>query len=622
MPRAMPARLRSRLRSPALSGLVTVIRLLPAVSRLRTFLLAVGIAATTVLPITATVVGGTLVGSIPPAVRGGVASQAAHATLALLAGMAGLLVAVRVLSPFVTAIAESLGRSVDLALQELVMVAVNRPEGISHLEDPAILDLIQTAQGVGTAINRPGLAVASLASLLPSWFQALGSALLLLTFRWPLGLLWLVVWPAILYYLQRDFVRVGQAVYNQANRVRRSAYLNDLTMTPGAAKELRIWAMVDWLADRYHAEWLRAMRPIRAVRHPARPTTWLPGAVMVAINLVSYGALAWAASHGDLGLGGLAVYTQALAGANSFRAFGNDNAIVALGAVAVPSVLQAGERLRPARDPAARPVQPARSPVKAIRFHGVAFRYARATADTLHDLDLTIPAGRSLAVVGANGAGKTTLVKLLCRLCEPTSGHVSVDGVDLASMDPAAWRRGLAAVFQDFAHYDLSARDNVALGAPELARDTDRLNDVARRAGALEVIEALPAGWDTVLSRQYRGGTDLSGGQWQRIALARALLAVDAGARLLILDEPTANLDVRSEAALYDHLLAIASGLTTILISHRFSTVRRSDTICVLDDGRVREEGTHDELMAMRGRYAAMFELQAARFTNGEAGAE
>jgi ATP-binding cassette subfamily B protein len=173
----------------------------------------------------------------------------------------------------------------------------------------------------------------------------------------------------------------------------------------------------------------------------------------------------------------------------------------------------------------------------------------------------------------------------------------------------------VAAVFQDFVQYELSAADNVAFGAPQRGDDRDALRRAAARAGALDLIEGLSNEWETILSPRYEGGVDLSGGQWQRIALARALFAVEAGARVLILDEPTAALDVRAEADLFDRFLSITEGLTTILVSHRFSTVRRADRIVVLDGGRVVEQGTHDELLVAGGRYARMFLLQAERFS-------
>lgn len=176
------------------------------------------------------------------------------------------------------------------------------------------------------------------------------------------------------------------------------------------------------------------------------------------------------------------------------------------------------------------------------------------------------------------------------------------------------WRRRLAAIFQDFVHYDFSVRDNVGFGAIEVMDDDSRIRSALDRAGALELVDGLPHGLETTLSREYADGAELSGGQWQRIALARALMAVQGGASVLVLDEPTANLDVRAEAAFFDRFLELTRGLTTILISHRFSTVRRAERIVVLEDGRVVEDGTHAELLAAGGRYAELFRLQASRF--------
>jgi ATP-binding cassette subfamily B protein len=269
--------------------------------------------------------------------------------------------------------------------------------------------------------------------------------------------------------------------------------------------------------------------------------------------------------------------------------------------------------------PPAKPADVADAPRDAIRFENVAFAYPGSERRVLDGLDLTIPAGRSLAIVGINGAGKTTLVKLLARLAEPDGGRITVDAVDLRDVDPQAWRARLGAIFQDFLHYELSVRDNVGFGAPHLLDDADRVRAVVERVGADGFVQRLPRGYDTTLSRTYADGADLSGGQWQRLAIARALMAVEGGASVLVMDEPTANLDVRAEAAFYDRFLELTSGLTTILISHRFSTVRRADRIAVLAGGRVVEEGTHDELVAQGGRYARMFRLQAERFRVGAA---
>jgi ABC-type multidrug transport system fused ATPase/permease subunit len=223
----------------------------------------------------------------------------------------------------------------------------------------------------------------------------------------------------------------------------------------------------------------------------------------------------------------------------------------------------------------------------------------------LDDFDLTIPAGTSMAIVGQNGAGKTTLAKLLCRLYDPQAGAVEVDGIDLRDIELTAWRSRVAAVFQDFIRFELSTRANVApLGAPDSA-----IEAALRDAGAAGLADL-----DTILARGYEGGTDLSGGQWQRIALARVLCSVRLGAGVVLLDEPTAQLDVRGEAEIFKEILAATRHCTTILISHRFSTVRLADRICVLEAGRMVELGTHDELMTLGGRYCTMFEMQASRF--------
>jgi len=604
--------------SPTLVGTFAVLRLLPQVSRGRTALLAAGVLAATALPLAAVIVTGMLVGAIPPAVRGGLDSPAGRRALSLLVVAGVLIVTERLLGPFLAALAGTFGRAVDRRLQERVMAAVGGPSGVAHLEDPAVLDLIETAQGLGANEVRPGAAVTALASLLPSWFQALGSALILAAFHWWLALVWVALWPLVTYYFQREYIRVGEAASGQAGALRRAAYYRSLALAPSAAKELRIWGLTDWLIARFDEAWRRAMEPAWRARNPGRPAIWLSTAAVTALNLGSFGALAWAATRGEIGLAALAVYTQALLGANNFRAFDDVNTHLAYAAVSVPSLLALERRLAEAHSVAALPSRllPPDAPRTDIRFHDVAFRYPGRCDDALTGLDLTIPAGRSLAIVGTNGAGKTTLIKLLCRLYDPTGGHITVDGVDLRDVDARAWQRRVAAIFQDFARYHLPARDNVGLGAHELEGDPERLRAAARKAGALELIEALPRGWDTVLSREYTGGTDLSGGEWQRVALARALVAVEGGARVLILDEPTASLDMRAEAALYDRFLDITAGLTTILISHRFSTVRRADLICVLDGGAVVEQGTHDALMAAGGRYAEMFALQAARFVD------
>jgi ABC-type multidrug transport system fused ATPase/permease subunit len=311
-----------------------------------------------------------------------------------------------------------------------------------------------------------------------------------------------------------------------------------------------------------------------------------------------------AAMNGTIGLDRLVTFASAAIGA-SMIAFGGLS--WALDGAASPAA--AVRRLRGAMAPigALTPIGHASAssmPAREIRFRDVRFSYPGAPL-VLEGLDLVVPAGSSLAIVGQNGAGKTTIAKLLCRLYDPQGGAIEVDGVDLRALDVESWRGRVTAVFQDFVRFELSLRENVApAGAPD-----DVVRAALDDAGAGSVADL-----DVVLARGYPGGTELSGGQWQRVALARALCAVRLGAGLVLLDEPTAQLDVRGEAEIFDRFLAATRHATTILISHRFSTVRHADRICVLEGGRVVELGTHDELMAARGRYRTMFDLQASRF--------
>jgi ATP-binding cassette subfamily B protein len=258
-------------------------------------------------------------------------------------------------------------------------------------------------------------------------------------------------------------------------------------------------------------------------------------------------------------------------------------------------------------------------PRQTIRFDDVSFTYPGREQPILDRFNLEIEAGRSLAIVGENGAGKTTLVKLLTRLYDPTAGRVTVDGVDLRDLAPESWHRRISALFQDFAHFEMAAYDNIAFGALHKWDDAEGVRRAAADTGVLAVIERLSQGWDTRVSREYRHGAELSGGEWQRLALARALFGVASGAGILILDEPTASLDVRGEAEIYQRFLELTRGVTTIVISHRFSTVRRADRIIVVEGGQVVEDGSHDQLVSRPdGRYAHMYTLQASRFATSE----
>jgi ABC-type multidrug transport system fused ATPase/permease subunit len=336
-------------------------------------------------------------------------------------------------------------------------------------------------------------------------------------------------------------------------------------------------------------------------------------AVVFAANGLVFWMLGATALDGRLALGALITYATAAAG-TSMIAFGGLN--WALDGAAAP--VAAVGRLTAAMGRAG-PVASGRRtamsmPARRVSFKDVTFAYpASPDHQVLRGLSLEIPAGSSLAIVGVNGAGKTTLAKLLCRLYDPQSGAIEVDGTDLRDLDLESWRRQVTAVFQDFTRFELTLRENVAPGARSAVTELDDTVTAAlAEAGAAGLADL-----GTVLAKGYAGGTELSGGQWQRVALARALAAVRLGAGLVLLDEPTAQLDVRGETEIFERILAATRSCTTILISHRFNTVRHVDRIAVVADGAVAELGSHDELMALRGRYWRMFSLQAERFATG-----
>jgi ATP-binding cassette, subfamily B, bacterial len=246
-----------------------------------------------------------------------------------------------------------------------------------------------------------------------------------------------------------------------------------------------------------------------------------------------------------------------------------------------------------------------------FRFEDVGFRYPGAERFAVRHLTFTLHAGEVLALVGENGAGKTTLVKLLARLYDPDEGRILLDGHDLREYDLAALRANIGVIFQDFVRYHLTAAENIAVGQIEARDDRARIEDAARASLADEVIGRLPAGYDQIVGKRFRGGVDLSGGEWQKIAIARAYMR---DAQVLILDEPTASLDARSEFEVFQRFKELSEGKTAVLISHRFSSVRMADRILVLADGEIEAAGTHEELLAAGGRYAELFELQAAGY--------
>ncbi|MGH2353895.1 MAG: ABC transporter ATP-binding protein, partial [Chloroflexota bacterium] len=325
-----------------------------------------------------------------------------------------------------------------------------------------------------------------------------------------------------------------------------------------------------------------------------------------------YLLVVWLIARGDLTVGDLALYGGA---ATLLRANVTGTAD-GLGRVAesfrfLPSLLRVLDAPPDLPLPPPDQARPAPRPIRqGIVFEHVAFTYPGRSESALRDVSLSIAPGECVALVGQNGAGKTTLVKLLLRLYDPTAGRILLDGVDLRAYDLADLRREMGVIFQDFVRYELTAGENIAIGQIDARADEERVLAAAVRAGADEVLARLPQGLETPLGREF-GGRELSGGEWQKLALARAFVRE---AQVLVLDEPTAALDVPTEYAVYTRFRDLTRGRMTLLISHRFSTVRMADRIHFLADGRIQEEGSHDELLARGGEYARLYHLQAAQY--------
>ena len=596
-----------------------VVRLLPTGGRVWVAVLVLLYAVQAVLVPAEIAVTGWLIGALPGALAaGGGTAEAAEAYRAV-AALGAVLVAGQVVGPAVSLVRSHVRRRVDGALLERSQRALNLPVGLAHLHDPAVLDRLNLGGGAGSsnvfAPASPGEAAVGVLGRTATVASALLAGLILLRVSWPSAVAVLAASAAARRHGQRHHAAMYRRFKDLAGDYRRAGYTSSLATMPAAAKETRVFGLGDWLVDRYRRQWGEVTAEMAAVRADVRARTVRSYGLMAVAQAGAFVHLGVSAAGGRIGVGTLTAALWASLRLGSLAFFTSDDLRVEQGLVSLDAV----EEIETLSAVAARAetvgAAPAAGlPSASIRFESVCFSYPGQDGPVLDGLDLEVPAGSSLAIVGANGAGKTTLVKLLARLYHPTAGRITVDGTDVAALDPAAWRRQLAVILQDFARYELAAADNVGFGALALRHDRDALERAAARAGALGIVEGLPDGWSTPLSRQQPGGADLSGGEWQRVALARALLAVEAGARVLVLDEPTANLDVRAEAELFDSFLELTAGCTTLLVSHRFSTVRRAQRICVLDGGRVAELGSHDELMALGGRYASFYGLQSARF--------
>lgn len=569
-------------------------------------------AVTSLLPALFALSIGALVAALPHVVRDGVGSPAGQRLVAS-AFVVGVVFALQQVAGTWRAVvlAGGLGRRVTTELADRQTATMLAPPTVAHLEDPSFLDDVAKAKGYGGI--GPWAATTGLVQLWTS--RAAGFASLAVAARYhPLvALLVLVALVVNVTILRRQYVQLVEVMNRRAATVRRSDYLRDLARDPILAKEIRLFGFDRWLLSSFDEAWLTAMRDIWRQRTGMALATIGAITPLVAAVAVALMATRSSITAGSMGAGATAAFVQGLLGSMSLASVARSDSWIAYGTATLPAQDHLERRVRADRLLVLPGTEaPGDRPFSEIRFEGVGFTYPGSRHRVFECFDLVIPVGKSLGIVGVNGAGKTTLVNLLTRLYDPDGGRLLVDGIDAREFDPVAWQRRFAVLFQDFGRYPLTFAENVKLGAPNL--DESAVAEAVSRSGASGLVSELPDGWSTVLWRQL-GGVDLSGGEWQRVGLARTFTAAAAGAGVLVLDEPTSQLDARAEAAFYDEFLDNTRGLTTLVISHRLAAVRRADRIAVIADGKIAEEGSHDELMQRETTYRRLFRLQASRFT-------
>lgn len=555
---------------------------------------------------TALIFGRDLIGGVLAADQAGDA-PGIGAVVPQLLTVVGILAALGVVTAAGREVREILSETTARRTKQEIIDVARRVE-LSAYETPAFHDrLVRAASGE----HRPIQMVDGLVGTIGAVASIGGIVVALLAIQpWLVPLLVLAGIPLLV-----GVMRAGQAMFGFHMRMttvaRARSYLYRLLTEKDPAKEVRAFGLGGYLDQRHSELYERHMAELRKTTRKR-----------FRIAVISTVGLTAALGAGMTGLLALAMSGR-LDLAETATAAG---ALLILGERIMSTVHHAGEMYEAGLfvedfttfvdtapvTHAATGTRPAPAAFARISVDQVTFTYPAADTPALRDVSLEIAAGQVIALVGENGSGKTTLAKLLSRLYLPDHGVIAWDDVDTAQMDAESLRGRIAVIFQDFARYDLTARENIGLGAVDLLHDREAVEAAARRAGADGYLTALPTGYETILSPEYEGGRDLSVGQWQRVALARAFIR---DAPLIILDEPTASLDPRAEHDLFQSIRQLYSGRTVLMVSHRYNTVRDADHIYVLDHGRIIEHGNHDQLMAQRGVYAELFTLQAAAYT-------
>ena len=475
-------------------------------------------------------------------------------------------------------------------------------------EDPIFYDRLERARVQAT--DRLGM-IQSIGRLIQQAITAASLSISILVFSpWLLLLLIAGILPAFLG--ESHFAFLGYARNFRQTPIRRELdYLRVVGGSREAAKELRLFGLKDFLIQRF----TRLSDEIYEENADLARRRLAAGSLLSMVGTAgyysAYAYVIWRTVSGGLTIGTLTFLTGAIiqASGNIQQIFSTLSSIAdqalfltdLLAFFAMKPTIQS----KPGALPAPRPI------TRGFEFRNVSFRYPGTTRLVLHDLNFQLRPGERVALIGENGEGKTTLVKLMTRLYDPVEGQVLLDGVDLRDYDLEDLYREIGAIFQDFMRYEMKARDNIAAGQIDRLDDLHALKAAAAKSLANEVVERLPRAYEQMLGRRFENGVDLSGGEWQKVALARAYLR---DAQVLILDEPTAALDARSESAVFRRFAELTAGRTSLFISHRFSTVRMADRIVVLENGRIAEDGSHEQLSRLGGRYAEMFEMQAASY--------
>ncbi len=502
-----------------------------------------------------------------------------------------------------------LQNSVTMRIQLMVMEKAASLD-LQFYEDPASYDLLRRAQT--DSINRPVMMISTGFGLVQTLLTFLTMIVLLVAVS-PLLAAIALLSPIPAFIADTRYGWRGYNIARWGSRLlRRMTYMVQLVTTDSYAKEVKLFGLGGYFIARYRLiaqAFYQSQRSQVARRYM---TGFMLGNLSTIATSATYLYVALQALAGRMTLGHLTLYTTA---AQSVQ--GSIQGILGGFSSMYEHNLYLNNLFEllatePSLPAAEKPVAVVTPMQGEIRFENVSFAYPGAESNALTDVSFTVKAGETIAIVGRNGAGKTTMFKLICRLYDPTGGRILVDGIDIRDYAPEDLRAHIGAMFQDFVTYQATASENIGLGSLQSIADRKAVVEASREAGADELISNLPQGYDTALGKWFDAGVNLSGGEWQKVALARAFMR---DAKILLLDEPTSALDAQAEYDLFERLRSLTRGRTAVYISHRFSTVRRADRIVFLEHGRLVEEGTHEELMALGGRYARLFRMQASAYT-------